>query len=56
MDVDGGHLAADRGAVSIAGPMYILVAVAALERLHSGHPEVSLRAYSPRNPMKIGSR
>src|SRR5450631_314178 len=40
MYVESGHLAADRGAVSIAGPMQILVAVAALERLHSGHPKV----------------
>jgi len=40
MDVEGGHLAADCGAIRVAGAMEILVAVATLEWLHSAHPEM----------------
>jgi len=40
MDMESGHLAADCGAVSVAGPVEVLIAVTALERLHSAHPKV----------------
>ena len=40
MDVERTQLASDRGAVGIAGPVQVLVAVAALQWLHSAHPEV----------------
>ena len=40
MGVECGHLAADCGAVSVAGPVEVLIAVTALERHHSAHPKV----------------
>ena len=40
MDVEGSHIAADGGVVTLAGAMEILVAVAAPERFHTAHPEL----------------